>query len=177
MTSGSAPLSVNFTGLAGDSDGSFSLSWDFGDGSPPVTDTLSPSHTYTDPGTYDATLTVTDDRGAVTVSAVRTITVELIQHTTRRTRQHREEGRTSSPASSRGLVGGNHEHRIRGKHAPFRRTPTKGAAPRRLHIMLMAIVGAAALVMTACVPPDPGTTNLRPVAFASSDVAVRYGAA
>ena len=75
VTSGSAPLSVNFTGLAGDSDGSFSLSWDFGDGSPPVTDSLSPSHTYTDPGTYEATLTVTDDRGAVTVSAPRVITV------------------------------------------------------------------------------------------------------
>jgi PKD repeat protein len=75
VTSGSAPLSVNFSGLAGDSDGSFSLSWDFGDGSPPVTDSLSPSHTYTDPGTFEATLTVTDDRGAITVSAPRVITV------------------------------------------------------------------------------------------------------
>ena len=75
MTTGSAPLTVNFTGTANDSDGTFSLSWDFGDGSPPVTNSLSPSHTYTDPGTYDATLTVTDDRGAVVVSNVRTITV------------------------------------------------------------------------------------------------------
>ena len=75
VTSGTAPLSVNFTGLADDSDGTFSISWDFGDSSPPVTNTLSPSHTYTDPGTYEATLTVTDDRGAVTVSAPRVITV------------------------------------------------------------------------------------------------------
>ena len=47
---------------------------------------------------------------------------------------------------------------------------TKGAASRRLHVMVMAIVGAAALVMTACVPPDTGTPNLRPVAVASSDL-------
>jgi PKD repeat protein len=76
VTTGSAPLSVNFTGVAGDADGFFSISWDFGDGSPAVTNTLTPSHTYTSSGTYDATLTVTDDRGAVTVSNVRTITVD-----------------------------------------------------------------------------------------------------
>jgi PKD repeat protein len=75
ITSGTAPLTVNFVGLPGDSDGTFTISWDFGDGSPPVTNTFTPSHTYTDPGTYEATLTVTDDRGAVTVSAPRVITV------------------------------------------------------------------------------------------------------
>lgn len=68
VTSGVAPLTVNFTGSANDNDGSFSLSWDFGDGSPAVTDSLNPSHTYTSAGTYAATLTVTDDRGAVAVS-------------------------------------------------------------------------------------------------------------
>jgi PKD repeat protein len=76
VTSGSAPLTVAFDGLAGDADGTFTISWDFGDGSPAVTDTLSPSHTYTGPGTYEATLTVTDDRGSVTVSAPRVITVD-----------------------------------------------------------------------------------------------------
>jgi PKD repeat protein len=76
VTTGPAPLSVNFTGVAGDEDGFFSISWDFGDGSAAVTNTLTPSHTYTSSGTYDATLTVTDDRGAVTVSNVRTITVD-----------------------------------------------------------------------------------------------------
>lgn len=75
VTSGAAPLAVNFIGFAGDSDGTFSLSWDFGDGSPPVTDSLSPTYTYSTPGTYEARLTVTDDRGAVTVSAPRVITV------------------------------------------------------------------------------------------------------
>ena len=75
VTSGAAPLVVAFTGNAADSDGTFSFSWDFGDSSPAVTNDLTPSHTYTSAGTYHVTLTVTDNRGAVTVSAVRTITV------------------------------------------------------------------------------------------------------
>jgi surface-anchored protein len=75
VASGSAPLTVNFSGTAADSDGSFGFVWDFDDGSPTVNDTLAPSHTFTDPGTYDVTLTVTDDRGSVVVSAPRTITV------------------------------------------------------------------------------------------------------
>ena len=66
---------MNFSGDANDNDGTFSFAWDFGDGSPAVTNDLAPSHTFTDPGTYSVTLTVTDDRGATTVSAVRTITV------------------------------------------------------------------------------------------------------
>lgn len=37
--------------------------WDFGDGSVPVTSPLSATHTYTAPGTYVATLTVTDLHG------------------------------------------------------------------------------------------------------------------
>jgi PKD repeat protein len=74
-TSGDAPLTVNFTGNADDSDGTFSIRWDFGDGSPPVTNDLSPTHQYVNPGTFQVTLTVTDDRGAVTVSDPVTITV------------------------------------------------------------------------------------------------------
>jgi len=37
------------------------VEWDFGDGSPPVTGTLTPTHTYGDNGVYTVTLTVTDD--------------------------------------------------------------------------------------------------------------------
>src|SRR5438874_9374525 len=38
-------------------------SWDFGDGSTPVT-TRNPSHTYSTGGSYTVTLTVTDNQGA-----------------------------------------------------------------------------------------------------------------
>ena len=68
-------MSASTSGTADDSDGTFGFSWDFGDGSPPVSDDFSPAHTYAAAGTYQVTLTVTDDRGAVTVSAPLTITV------------------------------------------------------------------------------------------------------
>jgi hypothetical protein len=61
-TTGPAPLTVNFTD---ESTGSItSWEWDFGDGS---TNTIqNPSHTYTDPGTYTVTLTVTGPEGSDT---------------------------------------------------------------------------------------------------------------
>ena len=37
------------------------MEWNFGDGSPPVTGTLTPTHAYGDNGVYTVTLTVTDD--------------------------------------------------------------------------------------------------------------------
>lgn len=56
-TSGTKPLSVEFTGTATGSPTSWY--WDFGDGS---SSTLqSPSHNYTDPGTYGVSLTVSND--------------------------------------------------------------------------------------------------------------------
>ncbi len=39
--------------------------WDFGDGSLPVTGSLTPTHVYADNGSYTVTLTVTDDDGGV----------------------------------------------------------------------------------------------------------------
>ena len=41
-----------------------SIEWDFGDGTT-IADTLTPSHTYANPGTFPVTLTITDDSGAV----------------------------------------------------------------------------------------------------------------
>jgi PKD repeat protein len=63
-TSGIAPLSVSFSGTAShDPDGSIaSYAWTFGDGSTGAGATT--NHTYAIPGSYTATLTVTDDRGA-----------------------------------------------------------------------------------------------------------------
>ena len=62
VTSGSTPATVNFTSSASDPGGSIvSTSWDFGDGNT-ATD-ANPSHTYLAAGTYDATVTVTDNLG------------------------------------------------------------------------------------------------------------------
>ena len=76
VTSGAAPLDVVFdSASSADSDGTIaSYLWDFGDSSP--TDaTAAPAHTYADPGTYAATLTVTDNEGGVSPLSTVTITV------------------------------------------------------------------------------------------------------
>ena len=62
-SSGTAPLSVQFAANAIDLDGDpLSYSWNFRDpSSPDNTSTLeNPSHVYANPGTYTASLTVTD---------------------------------------------------------------------------------------------------------------------
>jgi PKD repeat protein len=74
-TSGIAPLTVNFSSAgSNDPDGSIaSYSWNFGDGS--AASTLpAPSHLYSAAGTFNAVLTVTDNRGATSTAPV-TITV------------------------------------------------------------------------------------------------------
>jgi PKD repeat protein len=56
-------LTANFEDLSTDSDGDVvAWSWDFGDGS--TSTEQNPSHTYDTEGTYDVSLTVTDDDGA-----------------------------------------------------------------------------------------------------------------
>jgi uncharacterized repeat protein (TIGR01451 family) len=73
-TSGSAPLAVTFNGSgssdpdAGDHVASYTFR--FGDDSTPVTQSSpTTSHTYSDPGTYHVTLTVTDSRGDESTNA------------------------------------------------------------------------------------------------------------
>ncbi|GFJ77078.1 OmpL47-type beta-barrel domain-containing protein [Phytohabitans houttuyneae] len=63
-TTGTLPLVVEFTGTATDTEGDTPLTyaWDFGDGG--TANTLNATHTYNAPGTFTATLTVTDSRGA-----------------------------------------------------------------------------------------------------------------
>jgi PKD repeat protein len=68
-TSGFAPLTVQFTGIAQHALGDeMTIEWDFGDGQ--VSSELSPEHTYTEPGLYSATLTATDTDGETDSASV-----------------------------------------------------------------------------------------------------------
>ena len=77
-TSGTAPLTVHFTGSnSSDPDGNpIAFSWDFGDGQNSTA--TNPDHTYSNNGSYTATLTVTDSHGA-TNSASAQISVGSVQ--------------------------------------------------------------------------------------------------
>jgi trimeric autotransporter adhesin len=68
-TSGTVPLTVNFTDTS--AGGPTSWAWDFGDGG--TSTAQSPSHTYTSTGTFTAGLTATNELGST--STTRTITV------------------------------------------------------------------------------------------------------
>ncbi len=80
-TSGQTPLAVNFTGTATGGTPAYHYSWNFGDGSATST-TQNPSHTYSNAGTFTATLTVTDSASpANTASSTVTITASPIAAT------------------------------------------------------------------------------------------------
>ena len=76
--SGAAPLTVRLDATAShDSDGSIAgFSWNFGDGTATGTGLLV-GHVYQSPGTFTATLTVTDNLGATATHSVQ-VTVSLI---------------------------------------------------------------------------------------------------
>ncbi|WP_221032577.1 DUF7594 domain-containing protein [Actomonas aquatica] len=66
-TSGNAPLAVQFTATAADSDGVIvGYAWDLGDGT--TSFAQNPSVVFATPGTYTVTCTVTDNRGATTTA-------------------------------------------------------------------------------------------------------------
>jgi PKD repeat protein len=73
VTAGHAPLPVSFSSAgSGDTDGTYSIHWDFGDGA--TSSAANPSHTYTNSTEENivrtATLTVTDDNGATAISTI-----------------------------------------------------------------------------------------------------------
>jgi PKD repeat protein len=72
-TSGEAPLASAFSSAGTfDPEGALvSYSWNFGDGS--TSTVSSPSHTYSVPGTYTATLTVADSTGLTSTASVQII--------------------------------------------------------------------------------------------------------
>ena len=87
-------LSVNFTDTSSDSDGTItSWAWDFGDGN--TSTEQSPVHTYLTAGTFDVTLTVTDNEGATASKTVSVIANE----------EPASEGITVSLPSMQGDVG------------------------------------------------------------------------
>jgi len=72
-TSGAAPLAVSFNGAgSSDPDGDpLTYGWTFGDGG--TSSAQNPAHTYTTSGTFNATLIVTDSKGAPSQPATVTI--------------------------------------------------------------------------------------------------------
>ncbi len=69
---GTSPLTVHFTSAARDPDGDpMMYVWSFGDGGQAAG--VDGWHTYTQPGTYDATIKVTDPRGGVGTATVRVV--------------------------------------------------------------------------------------------------------
>jgi PKD repeat protein len=69
---GQAPLTVAFSATGSDADGDpLTYAWDFGDGSTSLRQ--NPDHTYLEPGTYMATVTVKDSEGATGTAGVEII--------------------------------------------------------------------------------------------------------
>lgn len=68
ITTGVAPLEIEFTGLAAGGNGALSYGWDFGDGE--TSSELSPNHSYGVAGTFSAKFTATDEDGDFAAATV-----------------------------------------------------------------------------------------------------------
>lgn len=80
-TTGEAPLTITFDGSgSSDSDGTISTyTWNFGDGSSATGKQV--SHTFTDAGTFSASLMVTDDQGLTSTTSIPIIATVPVQET------------------------------------------------------------------------------------------------
>ncbi|MGI6540477.1 MAG: PKD domain-containing protein [Bacillota bacterium] len=77
---GSAPLEAHFSVDAYDQDGEVvDAIWDFGDGSPVVSGTFNPIHTYMAEGNYTATVIVVDDDGFEAAAEIDIVVTDLPQ--------------------------------------------------------------------------------------------------
>jgi hypothetical protein len=74
VSGGTAPLEVNFTATPTGGVGPYTYLWDFGDGSPTST-TQNPTHIYTTPGSFVASVTVTDACGRTASDDAPAVTV------------------------------------------------------------------------------------------------------
>lgn len=82
---GLAPLAVEFRGVGSDADGEVvGYAWDFGDGAKAEGERA--NHTYSRPGTYTATLTVTDNDGLTGQASVPVTATEARAEPTTATR-------------------------------------------------------------------------------------------
>lgn len=72
-TSGTAPLTVDFTSSTSYGQSPYTYLWRFGDGT--TSTEARPAHIYETPGTYDAGLTITDSRGKAAASSNVRVTV------------------------------------------------------------------------------------------------------
>ena len=111
-TSGTAPLRVRFTSASSDPDGDQLLSvWDFGDGVKAGGDAA--THTYTQPGTYNAKVTVTDPGGKSATSTVQVV-VRAVTGSRRRDRRsrRRDTGDVAGETQSRPLVRLTKSHKV-----------------------------------------------------------------
>ena len=94
-TSGAAPLAVSFTGGATGGKAPYTYGWTFGDGG--TATTQDPSHIYTTPGSYTATLSVTDSAAAKAGA-----TVSIIVSSTSGQARLSVGAETGAPASGQG---------------------------------------------------------------------------
>lgn len=75
-SSGTAPLAVSFSTIQSGGTGPFTYSWSFGDSTTATTTAGTASHSYANPGTYFATVTITDSKSNV-VSSGTTVVATL----------------------------------------------------------------------------------------------------